>query len=125
MRCKSCGQDNPLGARFCANCGANLVAAVQPFSVIGVGSAYSNGWRQLWKYFLELFLIGIIGFIISIPTGMGGWAQGAAAGGILSFLGFLKLGDSVLQHRDQGLHEVLRYLIILEWKTPIHHHFLA
>ena len=56
----------------------------------GVGSAYGNGWRQLWKYFLELFLIGIIGFIIGIPTGMGGWAQGAAAAaGILSFLGFV------------------------------------
>lgn len=56
----------------------------------GVGSAYGNGWRQLWKHFLELFLIGIIGFIIGIPTGMAGWAQGAAAAaGILSFLGFV------------------------------------
>ena len=66
-----------------------MVAAVQPFSTIGVGSAYRNGWRQLWKYFLELFLISIIGFIISIPTGMGGWVQGAAAGGILGFIGFV------------------------------------
>ena len=52
----------------------------------GVGSAYGNGWRQLWKYFLELFLIGIIGFIIGIPAGMGEWAQGAAEVGILGFL---------------------------------------
>ena len=56
----------------------------------GVGSAYGNGWRQLWKYFLELFLIGIIGLIIGIPTGMGGWGQDAtAAVGILSFLGLV------------------------------------
>ena len=33
-----------------------------------VGASYGNGWRQMWKYFLELFLIGIIGFIIGIPS---------------------------------------------------------
>jgi uncharacterized membrane protein len=90
MQCKSCGQDNPPEARFCANCGAALVAGVQPVTTIGVGSAYSSGWRQLWKYFLELFLIVIIGFVIGIPTGMGGWAQDAtAAAGVLGFLGFV------------------------------------
>ncbi|MCJ7807206.1 MAG: hypothetical protein MUP73_00550 [Dehalococcoidia bacterium] len=55
----------------------------------GVGSAYKNGWRQLWKYFLGLFLIGIIGFIIGIPTGMNEWVQGATAAGILGFLAFI------------------------------------
>ena len=90
MQCKSCGQDNPPGARFCANCGATLVTVIQPVMKIGVGSAYGNGWRQLWKYFLELFLIGIIGLVIGIPTGMSGWAQGAtAAAGVLGFLGFV------------------------------------
>jgi len=39
----------------------------------GVSSSYGHGWRQLWKYFLELFLIGLIGFLIGLPTGMGGW----------------------------------------------------
>lgn len=43
--------------------------------VPGVGSSYGNGWRQLWKYFLELFLIGIIALVIGIPAGMGGWAR--------------------------------------------------
>ena len=51
----------------------------------GVGSSYANGWGKLWKYFLELFLIGLIGLVIGIPAGMGGWAQGVA---ILGFLGF-------------------------------------
>jgi len=52
----------------------------------GVSSSYSNGWRQLWKHFLELFLIGIIGFVIGTPAGMGGWSGGAAVG-FLIFMG--------------------------------------
>jgi len=35
-----------------------------------VGASYRNGWRQMWKYFLKLFLIGIIGFVISILSGI-------------------------------------------------------
>jgi len=54
-----------------------------------VSSCYGHGWRQLWKYFLELLLIGIIAFVIGIPSGMGGWAQGViGAAAMLSFLGF-------------------------------------
>ena len=41
----------------------------------GVSSSYGHGWRQLWKYFLELFLIGLIGFLIGLPTGMVGWFE--------------------------------------------------
>ncbi len=33
-----------------------------------VGASYGNGWRQMKKYFLELFLIGILGFIIGLPS---------------------------------------------------------
>jgi uncharacterized membrane protein len=33
-----------------------------------VGDAYSHGWKTIWKYFLELFLIGLLLFIISIPV---------------------------------------------------------
>jgi len=32
-----------------------------------VGDAYNHGWKTIWKYFLELFLIGLLIFIISIP----------------------------------------------------------
>lgn len=60
--------------------------------VPGVGSSYGNGWRQLWKYFLELFLIAIIGFVIGIPGGMGGWSKGAAA----PFPGFLVAAYTIL-----------------------------
>jgi uncharacterized membrane protein len=34
----------------------------------GVSSSYGHGWRQLWKYFLELFLILIISWLIALPT---------------------------------------------------------
>ncbi len=34
----------------------------------GAGAAYGHGWRQMWKYFLELLLITIVSFLLSIPT---------------------------------------------------------
>ncbi|HEY88006.1 MAG TPA: hypothetical protein G4O06_08310 [Dehalococcoidia bacterium] len=38
MKCKICEQDNPEEARFCANCGAKLVARVDPTLVVAVPS---------------------------------------------------------------------------------------
>jgi uncharacterized membrane protein len=32
-----------------------------------VGESFNHGWKTIWKYFLELFLIGLLLFIISIP----------------------------------------------------------
>ena len=80
---------------------------VPPESVVlapGVGSSYKNGWRQLWKYFLELFLIGLIGAVIGVPSGMGGWLGGdaAAAVGILGFLGFV-YGVLIVNPVDYGV----------------------
>jgi uncharacterized membrane protein len=41
-----------------------------------VGACYRNGWRQLWKYVLELLLITIIAFLISLPGyGLSGVAE--------------------------------------------------
>ena len=88
MKCKSCGQDNPPEASFCANCGAALTSEVKTYPEIGVFSSYGHGWRQLWKYFLELFLVGLIGFVIGIPTGFGGWGLGPF-GNFLGFFGFI------------------------------------
>jgi uncharacterized membrane protein len=42
----------------------------------GVESSYANGWKQLWKHFLELILIGIIYFIISLPFSFVQWITG-------------------------------------------------
>ncbi len=44
----------------------NTIANYKP----NVLSSYGNGWRQLWKYFLELLLITIIAGLISLPTGI-------------------------------------------------------
>lgn len=33
-----------------------------------VGACYKNGWQELWRHFLELLLIVIISFAISLPT---------------------------------------------------------
>lgn len=55
-----------------------------------IGACYGHGWRQLWKYFLELLLISVIAFVIGIPSSMGGWAKDIAfLGGLLGFVGFV------------------------------------
>ena len=40
----------------------------------------------MWKYFLELFLIGIIWLVISVPSGMGSWADDVIILGVLGFI---------------------------------------
>jgi len=51
----------------------------------GVFSSYGNGWRQLWKYFLELFLILIVSFVFSLPANISGWT-GGAGGAVLAVI---------------------------------------
>jgi hypothetical protein len=57
------------------------VTGVKPFRP-GVFTSYGNGWRQLWKFFLPLFLIGIIYFVIqaavSVPTFVTDFSMGDA-----------------------------------------------
>jgi uncharacterized membrane protein len=44
----------------------------------GVFSSYGNGWRQLWRHFLPLFLIGIIYVVLSYAIAIPEWiATGA------------------------------------------------
>lgn len=43
---------------------SNKSPIIEPY----VTSSYGHGWRQMWKYFLELLAISIISFIISIPA---------------------------------------------------------
>ena len=50
---------------------------------------------------MELFLIGLIGFIISIPLGMGDWAQGAA-GAFLTVVG-IAYGILIVGPVDYGV----------------------
>ena len=71
--------------------GGNVTASPITFNP-GVGSSYGNGWRQLWKYFLEILLISIIAGVLSLPSGMGGWAQGGAG----AFLGIVAVAYGIL-----------------------------
>lgn len=41
VRCNSCGYENPLEARFCANCGSNLVATAKQAATAAVPSSVS------------------------------------------------------------------------------------
>ncbi len=61
MRCNNCGQNNDPKARFCASCGVPLTTMSMP----GVGSSYGNAWRQMWKHFWILLLVGIVYVVIS------------------------------------------------------------
>ena len=53
----------------------------------------------MWKYFLELFLIGVIVLIIGIPSGMSGWTGDAttvAAAIAFTWFGFLGIVYNIL-----------------------------
>jgi uncharacterized membrane protein len=97
--CKNCGLDNPEKARFCANCGATLVTPWAP----GVGSSYSNAWRQLWKHFLVLLLIGIVYGLISSVS----WVFRFAAVGLSPIL---SLAYSILLPNPLGYGVAFAYL---------------
>ena len=69
----------------------DMAGATQSSLVLAptVGAAYGNGWRQMWKHFLGLFLIGIIALIIGIPGGVSGWeGEATDVGIILGVMGF-------------------------------------
>ena len=34
----------------------------------GVLASYRHGWRQLWKYFIELLLVSVVAMLVSIPS---------------------------------------------------------
>jgi len=57
----------------------------------------------MWRYFLELFLIGIIGLVIGIPSGMGGWEREVAAAiSLLGILGYI-YGILIVNPIDYGI----------------------
>lgn len=39
MQCRSCGTDNPVGQKFCGNCGAPLVIPTTPTSAVPIAAA--------------------------------------------------------------------------------------
>ena len=97
--CKHCGRELPKPAAETSEATVERAANKAPTGppiMIGVLSSYENGWRQLWKHFLILFIIVIVVFLISLPRDiMRGIAQASEdAGGAVLFL--LSLPYSIL-----------------------------
>lgn len=71
MECRICGQDNPPEARFCANCGATLVAAVEPPSsaeATAVAVEYVGGMIRLGAAIIDGVIVFAILFVSSWLT---------------------------------------------------------
>jgi len=75
----------------------------------GVGSSYGNGWRQLWKYFLVLLLIGIICVLISSVPSVFSVGQGMGGAGAI-VLGILSLAYGILLTSPIGYGVSFAYL---------------
>lgn len=74
----------------------NKQTVQEPVTLVpSVGSSYGNGWRRLQDYFLELFLIIVIGFIVAIPVGWFDAAEETRAAGV-TLLSVLSLAYGLL-----------------------------
>jgi len=91
--------------------GENNIHASQNSTVLAprVGSSYRNGWRQLWKHFLVLLLIGIIYVLISSVSAVFNVGQGTGGAGAVG-LGILSLAYSILLTNPIGYGFSFAYL---------------
>lgn len=67
MKCKICGQDNPPEAGFCANCGATLVATVEPpppAAAPAVAVEYVGGMTRLGAAIIDGGIVFAISFVL-------------------------------------------------------------
>lgn len=73
--CGKCGKDNPMGAKFCENCGATLEAPTyqQPQTTYAPGNWLSHEHAGFLPRFVawivDVIIFAVIGWIISIPFG--------------------------------------------------------
>jgi len=69
VRCKSCGHDNPAEAHFCANCGSNLVAAIEqslPAEITDAETAMPAAAVEYMGFWVRFGAAIIDGVIISL-----------------------------------------------------------
>lgn len=65
MECKVCGQDNPPEARFCAKCGATLVAEVEaPAAAAAAAAAYMGFWIRFGAAIIDGVIISLISSVL-------------------------------------------------------------
>ena len=89
MECKVCGQDNPPEAGFCGNCGAALVAAVEPPSsaaATAVAVEYVGGMIRLGAAAIDAVAAIIVSVLFSFLA-----FRFMAFGGMFLFLVLLLL----------------------------------
>jgi len=74
--CGKCGKDNPPGAKFCENCGSvlELVPTYQqqrPTYAVGnwLSHEHAGFLPRFVAYIIDAIILGIVGWIISIPFG--------------------------------------------------------
>jgi len=83
MRCKSCGYDNLPEARFCANCGSNLVTAAEqpaPTVIPSIEPAapvvmveYMGFWIRFGAVLIDGVVISFVSFVLfRLMFGMSG-----------------------------------------------------
>ena len=77
MKCKICGQDNPPEAVFCANCGATLVATVEPpppAAAPAVAVEYVGGMTRLGAAIIDGGIVLAISLVLSWLSRFVSWA---------------------------------------------------
>ena len=75
IKCNSCGYDNPPEARFCANCGSNLVTTIgQPAPMAApsarpatpeVAAEYMGFWIRFGAAIIDTIVVWLISFVLS------------------------------------------------------------
>ena len=82
------------------------------FPAPGVRTSYKHAWKQLWKYFIELLLVSIVSFLISLPS------IGLSVDELGNFVGERFSLDLLIIHFEGPwgyFMFALAYLLLLEW----------
>ena len=99
MDCPSCGIHKPAGARFCANCGSQLVASVALDNL-------PNLWQRVASFIMDLPLllpvaVFHVSLVLLLVTSLRDDVISLLAGLLIFWLPFLYIGYSIWFRRGQ------------------------
>jgi uncharacterized membrane protein len=87
-------------------------SAARPLPPPGVIASYGHAWKQMWTFFLELLLVCIVSFLVSVPSlGLSFQEVGEFIGKYFSLSLFLIRFEGPFGY----LLFALAYMILLEW----------